>query len=275
MLHIIAIIAFVICLNIFICFFGLYSLHLNLTKLVLKNQTFFSDVKESILFWSTSVGLFVVNVTCFILEIYFINISSKDMYFVLLFFPTYVLVFIEVFVVFIRFHDQIEVSSRVCGSEKQWFVRLAHSIAVGNMLWFVHRAGNCSIVSIYFIAIFPAPTLLAITLCLVTVITFILSIYNVSCILNSMSAKHMCFALFLALIGFGFFLVMFLFTVIFMILILHGLSASNIGGIILSLILPIVLLPVNYVVNKHLKKISEENAQEKGEQEPFLSKKKP
>ena len=72
------------------------------------------------------------------------------------------------------------------------------------MFWFAHRVGNCFVVSMYFIAMSPAPTITVITLLLSFIVLLIAAISGVAfAYLHFFKQKHcekLCKALILLLL---------------------------------------------------------------------------
>ncbi len=153
--------------------------------------------------------------------------------------------------------------------------RILLNFGICNIVWFVHCVGNCCIVSLYFIAIAPAQTLAAITLCLSSVMMLVVATammlhvcYSGFCI-----KKKRCITackIILLLIFFTCVVTVIVsFSLIFVDLTQHGLTGSDMGSILLSLIIPILTLIVGLVVKKELKKNSENNEVRREDYKPL------
>ncbi len=131
--------------------------------------------------------------------------------------------------------------------------RVLLNFGICNIIWFFHRVGNCCIVSLYFIAIAPAQTLAAITLCLSSVMMLVVTTAMILhiCYSGFFIKKKRCITtckIILLLILFTCVVTVIVnFTLIFVDLTQHGLTGSDMGSIILSLIIPILTLIVSLV----------------------------
>ena len=243
--HSIIAIVMMISLNMLIMLIGLYVIQQAFaTNTVSKLLESWLESTETmtILFWTTSVVLFVVNLTCLIVD--FITspfVSSYVMRVPLIgFFTLSEICTIHVIT------KKYRANSNLCS-------RIVHNYATCNILWFAHRVGNCFIVSIYFIALAPSQTIAAITLCISAIVMYITVIavgvrlcYSKNCI-TVLKLLGLVITLIFALV----FLITF--TLIFVDLIQHGLSASDMGSVILSLAIPSLMLLVSFGVKRYLK----------------------
>ena len=231
-----------ISLNMLIMLIGLYVIQQAFaTNTVSKLLESWLESTETmtILFWTTSVVLFVVNLTCLIVDfIIFVSIFLRVP--LIVFFTLSEICIIHVIT------KKYRANSNLCS-------RIVHNYATCNILWFAHRVGNCFIVSIYFIALAPSQTIAAITLCISAIVMFITVIavgvrlcYSINCI-TVLKLLGLVITLIFALV----FLITF--TLIFVDLIQHGLSASDVGSVILSLAIPSLMLLVSFGVKRYLK----------------------
>ena len=195
----------------------------------------------TILFWTTSVVLFVVNLTCLIVDFIISPFVSLIMRVPLIAFFTLP----EICTIHV-ITKKYRANSNLCS-------RIVHNYATCNIVWFAHRVGNCFIVSIYFIALAPSQTIAAITLCISAIVMFITVIavgvrlcYSRNCI-TVIKLLGLVITLIFA------FVFLITFTLIFVDLIQHGLSASDVGSVILSLAIPSLMLLVSFGVKRYLK----------------------
>ena len=231
-----------ISLNMLIMLIGLYVIQQAFaTNSVSKLLESWLESTETmtILFWTTSVVLFVVNLTCLIVDF---NTSPFYVMRVPLigFFTSSEICTIHVIT------KKYRANSNLCS-------RIVHTYATCNILWFAHRVGNCFIASIYFIALAPSQTIAAITLCISAIVMFI----TVTAVGVRLCYSRNCITV-LKLLGLFITLIfalvfLFTFTLIFVDLIQHGLSASDVGSVILSLAIPSLMLLVSFGVKRYLK----------------------
>ena len=241
--HIIIALVMTISLNMLIMLIGLYVIQQAFaTNSVSKLLESWLESTETmtILFWTTSVVLFVVNLTCLIVDLIISPISNIMRVPSIVFFTLSEICTIHVIT------KKYRANSNLCS-------RIVHNYATCNILWFAHRVGNCFIVSIYFIALAPSQTIAAITLCISAIVMFIIVIavgvrlcYSRNCI-TVLKLLGLVITLIFALV----FLITF--TLIFVDLIHHGLSASDMGSVILSLAIPSLMLLVSFGVKRYLK----------------------
>ncbi len=153
--------------------------------------------------------------------------------------------------------------------------RILLNFGICNIVWIFHRVGNCCIVSLYFIAIAPAQTLAAITLCLSSVMMLVVTTammlhvcYSGFCIKKKRCITT-CKIILLLILLIGVIAVIASFSLIFVDLTQHGLTGSDMGSILLSLIIPILTLIVSLVVKQELKKNYENNEVRREDYEPL------
>lgn len=207
---------------------------------------------RKIWFMSSSVVTFFVNLVCFLLELTYSRHYT--------WYPKYILPVICV-IAFI----EVMVVSYITSKHYNCFgiCRIAlHSCAYCNIVWFVHRVGNCFLVSVYFIAVAPAQTFAAITLCLSFLFMFLVfaSIGLQTIITMKESArtnytdlwKSLCKGLFIIFILILVIAVLIFFTLIFMDLAQHGMSSSTFGSAILTFFISFIVLLVSLVVKNQM-----------------------
>ena len=219
-----------------------------------------TQTQKIIMFWSASFVLFTVNISCFVFEITEMIITLDFFNYIPMAFyiPPFLFMLIEIFVVLCCLRKHAGISSQICCVSKHWIVRLIYSLAVCNMLWLAHRVANCFIVSMYFVAMAPAPTLTVIALLISFIVISIAAVSSIAFTCYSAKykqCKKICQTLLLLLILFCLISFIFLFTLLFLIFTLHGLSASSLGTVILSLIIPLVMFVVSLVVKKYVKEV--------------------
>ena len=260
-----------ISLHSLVMIFGLYLLKQGaVTTFSFKKWRMLNAQINKFLFWSASFVLFTVNISCLVFEIIMIrqyistinNIKNNighDYSFTLAFYiPPFPFMLIEIFVVLCCLRKHIGVTSHVCCISRLWFIRLVYSLAVCNIFWFFHHVANCFIVSMYFIAMAPAPTLTVIALLISFIVISIAAISTIAFTCYSAKYKRcnkICQTLLLLLMLFCLISFIMLFTLLFLIFTLHGLSASSLGTVILSLIIPFVMVVVSLVVKKYMKEV--------------------
>ncbi len=153
--------------------------------------------------------------------------------------------------------------------------RILLNFGICNIVWIFHRVGNCCIVSLYFIAIAPAQTLAAITLCLSSVMMLVVTTAMILhiCYSGFFIKKKRCITtckiILLLILLIGVIAVIASYSLIFVDLTQHGLTGSDMGSILLSLIIPILTLIVGLVVKKELKKNSENSEVRREDYEPL------
>ena len=246
-------------LNMLIMLIGLYFIQQAFATNTISNllESWLESTEiMNILFWSTAVVLFVVNLTCLIVDITdFANSTNFNNWLPLIFFFTLP----EICTIHV-ITKKYRANSNVCS-------RIVRNYAICNILWFAHRVGYCFIVSIYFIALAPSQTIAAITLCISAIVMFIIVIavgvrlcYSRNCI-TVLKLLGLVTTLIFALV----FLITF--TLIFVDLTQHGLSASDVGSVKLSLAVPSLMLLVSFGVKRYLKDNGHDN-----EKMPLLQK---
>ena len=170
-------------LNIITMFVGIYSIQ-QLTKTKFPSFDSASMKILNDMYWSAACVTAAVNTLCFIydiLTVYIELINGSHLPSKLL---TMILVFIfEVPSVYYVIKD-FKLSASVCGCSRPRVIRVAHTLALCHILWFIHRVGCCFIVSIFHLANIPAQTLATIYLLLTIILCSILSmalIMNIVC----------------------------------------------------------------------------------------------
>lgn len=203
-----------------------------------------------IIFSSSAVVCFLLNIGCFIYE----TVSTKTS------FP-----FLKVGVFFVLELFTIQIITKKTMTSTRLGMRCLTNYGICNILLFVHKLGDCFIVSMYFIALAPAPTIAAIVLCFSSIMmiiiatAFMLIIGYTGCFIQ----KRYCITIFKIVMLIIFIIcaltIIVLFTLIFVDLTAHGLIGSNMGSIIFSLAVPIMTLLLSIVIERQLKKKSRDS----------------
>ena len=251
-----------ICLNVAIMVVGICitqeasSIKVYITKLGSKKAM-------SIMFWSTSVVLSILNIGWIAFNMYVSSIFNilyiKLNLVLILFFMIFEIITVHLLT------QKIAISTRICCITKPMIVRAFQTYAICSIIWFAHRVGIWFIVSIYFIAASPSQTSAFIALCSSIILTciIIIAVGVHSCYSSSESKIKIVFKIIMLVVFFlSISIVFVLFTFIFVDLTQHGLSSFGIGSIILSLILPFATLAITFVVKRYLKKGSSKEVNE-------------
>ena len=277
-LHFISVLCISISANLFIMLFSLFLLHLGTSTDILQRIVSIINSRPTLL-WSTLTTLFAVNVSFFISELYFLfgkNEFKSWFPLLLTYIPTYICVFIELVVIVFYFSKLIHISMHVFSITNHYFVRAIHAVVLSSSLWFAHRLWNCFLISIYFIAADPAPTIAVITLLVCTIVIAIAALASIYQSFHAQSRWYtkVLLTIVLLLMIFSLASVVIFLSFILVILIAHGLSANEIGTIVLSLTIPFEMGLVSYFITRFLDRIhraaSNGNQQESSEHSPLL-----
>ncbi len=125
------------------------------------------------------------------------------------------------------------------------------------MLWFAHRVANCFIVSIGYMAIAPSQTIAVSTLILTAIVIVIAALTNVVHIFYSGTSRKclkVCNTLAVLLTVFSIIATSVFFTIIFVDLTNHGLSATHVGSIILSMAIPTLIFVMSFMFKRYFKR---------------------
>ena len=160
---------------------------------------------------------------------------------------------IEVMCLLILSKD-FKTTDSVCCFSHRHVLRVIHTLAWCQLVWFLHHVGCNLLVAIFFIAIAPAQTLAAITLLYsVLVCTVLFIAYNINSIRKyRRCCKRKC-KLFLAYIRYLCIIAFFTFlTLIFNDLAENGLTSSGLGSIVLLLVAPTVVFIITLKLKRQL-----------------------
>ena len=274
-LHFVSLFGIGISAHFFIMLFGLYAL--NLTTITtehifkkIESLLAFKIIRTLIL--STFTTLAAINISFLSCEFYFAFTNTKEYYFssfIEINASTYFFLLIEVCVIVFYFSKHIKLTTYLCSISKPLFVRAINSILLSTMMGFFHRLWNMFLVSIYFIAVAPASTLATITLCISVTLIVILAIASIShtcCYSDSKNCAKILKILLLLLMISSLTSVLVFLTIIFITFTLNGLSATDIGSIILSLTIPSVIFVISLFVKRY---VEEARSSESGNSLPI------
>ncbi len=258
--------------NIIIMICSLYIIY----KVEMASNSFWTYVKSiktaNIILWkSFAIVSFILNAVYLGVIVIAINVDYDKTYIyeylVYLCFYTGLSALIEIVAIHIITKKSMP-QTKLCS-------RILLNFGICNIVWIFHRVGNCCIVSLYFIAIAPAQTLAAITLCLSSVMMLVvatammLHVCYSGCYIKKKRCITTCKIILLLILFTCVVTVIVSFSLIFVDLTQHGLTGSDMGSILLSLIIPILTLIVGLVVKKELKKNSEHNEVRREDYEPL------
>ena len=254
-LHYISLSGIGVSAHFFIMLFGLYALNLTTitTEHVFKkieSLLAFKIIRTLIL--STFTTLAAINISFLICEFYYATKIIEVFFFS---FFIYFLLLIEVCVIIFYFSKRIKLTTYLCSISKPLFVRAINSILLSTVMWFCHRLWNMFLVSIYFIAVAPASTLATIALCISVTLIVILAIASIShtcCYSDSKNCAKILKTILLLLMISSLTSVLVFLTIIFITFTLNGLSATDIGSIILSLTIPLVMFVISLFIKRYL-----------------------
>ena len=259
-LHSISILGVGVSAHFFIMLFGLFALNLTTTAqtghVIKKIKTMLAPKIIRNLIVSTFTTLAAINISFLIYELYYIseNIENSPLY-ISTYYLNYFFLLIEVCVIVFYFSKRIKLTTYLCSISKPLFVRAINSILLSTMMCFFHRLWNMFFVSIYFIAVAPASTLATIALFISVTLVVILAIASTSHTCCYSDSKHCAKILKILLLLFmisSLTSVLVFLTIIFITFTLNGLSATDIGSIVLSLTIPLVMFVISLFVKKYL-----------------------
>ncbi len=206
-----------------------------------------------ILFWSVFAVLFVVNTSVFITELYLFFSTISYGYYSIVNVPIIcLLTFIEICAISI-IGKKIIVSSHIFCISRPFIVRAVHC----NMLWLAHRVANCFIVSICYIAVSPSQTIAVSALLLSAIVIVIAALTSVLHVFYSETSRKclkVCNSLAVLLTVVSILATSVFFTIIFVDLTSHGLSATHVGSIILSMAIPTLIFVMSFMFKRYSKR---------------------
>ena len=246
--------------HFFIMLFGLYAMNLTITaqrdQVIKKIKTMLAPKIIRNLILSTFTALATINISFLIYELYYISESKENSpFYITTYFLNNFFLFIEVCVIIFYFSKRIKLTTYLCSISKPLFVRASNSILLSTVMCFFHRLWNMFFVSIYFIAVAPASTLATIALFISVTLVVILAIASIShtcCYSDSKHCAKILKILLLLLMISSLTSVLVFLTIIFITFTLNGLSTTDIGSIVLSLTIPLVMFVISLFVKKYL-----------------------
>ena len=246
-------------LNTIIAVVGTYSVSAGLHKLTaLSKGRFILLTIDQVddLYWAVVVVCGVVDVAITVMNYYLALISYH--FFILMTaatskYPAIILYIIEIVCLVVLSKD-FKTTDSVCCFSHRHVLRVIHTLALCQLVWFLHHVGSNLLVAIFFVAIAPAQTLAAITL-LYSVL--VCSILYIAYIINSFRKYRRCCKrkckLFLASILYLLTVAFIsLLTLIFNDLAENGLTSSGLGSIILSLVAPTIVFIITLKLKRQL-----------------------
>ena len=126
--------------------------------------------------------------------------------------------------------------------------RIAHAFAFCQLIWFIHRLVNATIVSVIYFVVSPAQTLGVVTLLfsiIASAIAFVYIIINKGC--SRTSCKYISCAAINGVIICGLLVVI---TLLFLTFVNNGLKSAGIGGLILSLVPPLIVFMIGLLIKR-------------------------
>ena len=130
--------------------------------------------------------------------------------------------------------------------------RIAHAFALCQIIWFMHRLVNDAIISIVFFIIAPAQTLGVVTLLLFVIASAIAFVAIVIYKDFKTITKSFIFCVaFNGIIACG---LLFVVTLLFIVFVDNGLKSAGMGGLILSLVPPLAVFVIGFIVNQKYNK---------------------
>ena len=128
--------------------------------------------------------------------------------------------------------------------------RFAHAFALCQIIWFVHRLVNDAIISVIFFVLAPAQTLGIVTLLLATIasaIAFVAILIHNFKGCNRKMCTHMICVTLNGLIICGLLLAI---SLLFIVFVDNGLKSAGMGGLILSLVPPLAVFTIGFIINQ-------------------------
>ena len=231
------------------------------------------------LYWGTGLVCTAANLTCLGADIYSfqvtLNENSDHKILYAKFFLIVFVLFTEPFIVYYttrHFGAILNVPPRVvhalcCCFSNVYGSRFAHTLAVLNILWFVHRTVTALILVLFHIVVSPAETFTTLTLMLSV---FIIMVFLTAYVLHTCSTprvkvtfRTVC-KVFCALVtGTLAVAVVVSFALVYLMLLDNGLQTSGVGGFLLSLFPPFIFFMIGLIVQrKFLRKKKQDGSDE-------------
>ena len=125
---------------------------------------------------------------------------------------------------------------------------IAHAFAFCQLIWFIHHLLNATIISVIYFVVSPAQTLGVVTLLfsiIASAIAFVYIIINKGC--SRTSCKYISCAAINGVIICGLLVVI---TLLFLTFINNGLKSAGMGGLILSLVPPLIVFMIGLFIKR-------------------------
>jgi hypothetical protein len=128
--------------------------------------------------------------------------------------------------------------------------RFAHAFAFCQIIWFVHRLIDDTIISIIFFVLAPAQTLGIVTLLLATIASAIAFVAVLIHNFKGLNRKMCTFMFCVTLNGVIICGLLLAITLLFIVLANNGLKSAGMGGLILSLVPPLAVFTIGLIINQ-------------------------
>lgn len=230
------------------------------------------------LYWATALVFTAVNTGCFMADIFAFQFTLKDgddhkILYTKLFLIAFVIA-TEPFIVYyttrhfsiiLNVPDNI-VQALCCCFSNVYGSRFAHTIAVLNILWFIHRVVTAFINVLFHIVVSPAETFTTVTLIFsVVIISIFLTTYvllTCSTPRKRLSVRTCCRVFCAVLTGALAVAVVVSFSLVYLAFLGNGLHTAGVGGFLLSLFPPFLFFTIGLIVQRkfiHHKKETDRN----------------
>ena len=136
---------------------------------------------------------------------------------------------------------------KVNGTNKKCY-RIAHAFAFCQLIWFIHRLINDTIIAVIYFVVSPAQTLGVVTLLfsvIASAIAFVYIIINKGC--RRTSCKYISCAAINGIIICGLLIVV---TLLYITFVDNGLKSAGMGGLILSLVPPLIVFMIGLFIKQ-------------------------
>ncbi len=232
------------------------------------------------LYWATALVFTAANTACFIADIFAFQFTLRDgRYHKILYTKLFLIGFVLVtepfivyyttrhFSVILNVPDNI-VQALCCCFSNVYGSRFAHTLAVLNILWFVHRVVTALINVLFHIVVSPAETFTTITLIFSVIIiaifltTYILLTCNTP--RRKVKARMCCRVCCASLTGAMAIAVVISFSLVYLAFLGNGLHTAGVGGFLLSLFPPFLFFTIGLIVQRkfiHHKKETNESGE--------------
>ena len=254
-------------MNLIITIVSVYSIPKLLTWCVSyskgnTNRLTMKDLSE--LYWAIVIVCAIINIVCTILTC--IETHTNAPLIIIRLVTTTFTFIIELISIWFAVKD-FEVTFSTCCSNR-YVVRVLHTLAVCQILWFLHRVGCSLLVAIYFIALAPAQTMAAISLMYFVIFWTVMYvtvnlhyIKEVKCCQKS-SCCLICKLFIFSILYFLVVIFLVMLTLLFNELGNNGLTSSGLGSVIISLVAPTIVFIITLKLRKQLEEYFTKNSNE-------------